>query len=220
MFPRTLGIDEGLSSGMTITWLKKSIASDGRGILHSSELGPQHLMAIVQGSCAWRSTFGGIEADVIYRLISLIQSQNLIACDGLCGRGFALFPPEQVVNWALSRPGYSLLSFGKKQEIMGRREANMRSAADGVPYRMEGPRTFLGATSLGAFSHMLGMRCEGRILQMFDADQGLFEYSDVSSFKRHLKDYFSTTPPTPKGMTWDWGIVYVKEDKLSIGTRV
>ncbi|UYM16531.1 hypothetical protein [Endozoicomonas euniceicola] len=220
MFARTLGIDEGLSSGMTITWLKKSIASNGRGILHSNELGSQHLMAIIQGGCAWWSTFAGRKTDVIDMLIFLIQSQNLVARCGVCGKSFALFPLEQVVNWALSKPGYLLFYFGKKQEFTGITGANTRSDAGDAPNRMEGSRTFFGATSLGAFSHMLGIRCEGRILQMFDADQGLFQYSTVSDFKQHMRSYFSTTPPDPIGMEWDWVIMSVKEDRLSIGARV
>ena len=217
MYPFTLQINEGLSSGMTITWLKKSIASNGRGIFHSRELGPQHFMAIAQGACAWRSTHGGRKADLVDMLISLIQSQNLIPCKGLCGRGFALFPPEQIVNWALSRPGYSLFFFEKKEEITKITEAKKLPDAGDASDRVVGSSPFFGATSLGAFGHMLGIRCEGRTLQMFDADQGLFEYTNVSSFKQHMKSYFSTTPPTPRDIKWDWGIMSVKDENPSTG---
>ena len=222
MFARTLGIDEGLSSGMTITWLKKSIASNGRGVLHSRELGPQHLMAIKQGACAWWSTFAGrnIDIDVIDMLTFLVQSQNLVVRDHFRGSGFASFPPEQVVNWVLSRPGYSLFSFGKKEEFTEITEANELSEAGETSDSIKGSYTFFGATSLSAYSHMLGIRCERRILQMFDADRGLFEYSTVSDFKQDIRNYFSATPPDPMGMVWDWGILSVKDEKHRIGPSI
>ena len=58
--------------------------------------------------------------------------------------------------------------------------------------------------------HMIGMRCEGSILQMFDANQALFQYSEVSSFKQHMQELFSQEYLNHTG--GKWGVFRVISD--------
>ncbi|UYM17523.1 hypothetical protein [Endozoicomonas euniceicola] len=156
----------GICTGMVLTWLKKSIASRGRGILRETELGSQHWMAIIQGAYGKRTIPGSNVLSPVELVISLLFSQNLKPCDWLKGAGF--YPPEQLVSWALSKPGYSLFCFSFP-------------CADG---------------------HMIGMRCEGRVLQMFNPTEGLYQYSNVSSFKQHMRQFLIKEDPK-RFKEWD-----------------
>ena len=143
----------GLCAGIAIAWLKKSIASGGRGILRDTELGSQHWMAIVQGAYHKGTIPGSKGLGPMELVIPLLFSQNLKPCDWLRGAGF--YPPEQLVFWALSKPGYSLFCFLRTDN----------------------------------YGHVIGMRCEGRVLQMFNPSEGLYQYSNVSSFKQHMRHF-------------------------------
>ncbi|MCW7551451.1 C58 family peptidase [Endozoicomonas gorgoniicola] len=163
----------GLCAAMTVTWLRKSIDSGEKGICRATELGSQHLMAIVQAAYARRTipnSGGKGRLDVI---IPLLHSQNLIPAEGIRGTGF--FSPEQIVNWALTKAGYSLFSFCQPDN----------------------------------YSHMVGMRCEGKILQMFDPDEGLFQFSDVSSFEQYMREFLVSAQ---WNVGREWGILSVKSD--------
>ena len=144
----------GLCAATTVIWLKKSIASNGRGILSAAELGPEHLVAIVQGACAVRSIPGCSKGNaVLPYILSLLQSQNLKACGGVIGSG--PIPPEMITQ-LLNRSGYTLLCFS--------------------------PPVGNG--------HLMAIRYENQTLQMFDANQGLFQYSEESSFIQHMYGLF------------------------------
>ena len=145
--------DIGICVGIVMTWLKKSIASRGRGIFSDIELGSAHLMGIIQGAFEMKTVPGCKGLGTIDAFIPLLFSQNLKPCEWLRGSGF--YPPEQIVSWALSKPGYSLFCFLKADN----------------------------------FGHVIGMRCEGRVLQMFNPTFGLYQYSNVSSFKQHMRHY-------------------------------
>ena len=163
----------GLCAAMTVTWLRKSIDSGEKGIYSANELGCQHLMAIVQAAYARRTipnSEGKGRLDVI---IPLLHSQNLKPAGGIRATGY--FPPEQIVNWALSKAGYSLFSFCQPDN----------------------------------FSHMIGMRCEGKILQLFDPDEGLFQFSDVSSFKQYMREYLVKAQ---WNIGREWGTLSVKSN--------
>ena len=149
-----LGRKVGLCAATTVIWLKKSIASNDRGILSAAELGPEHLMAIVQGACVVRSIPGCSKGNaVLPYILSLLQSQNLKTCGGVLGSG--PIPPEMITQ-LLNRSGYTLLCFSP-------------SVGNG---------------------HLVAIRYENQILQMFDANQGLFQYSEKSSFIQHMYGLF------------------------------
>ncbi|MET4693044.1 hypothetical protein [Endozoicomonas lisbonensis] len=163
----------GLCAAMTVTWIKKSIASQGVGVLSDIEMGSHHWMAIVQAAYEKGSMPNTQGLSRVDKIFPLLVSQNLKPCE--CSRGTGFFPPEQVVNWAISKSGHSLYAFEKS-----------------------GPG--------GHMSHMIGMRCEGRILQMFNPSEGLYQYSDVSSFKQHMRSYLVRDGSKFCG---EWGLISV-----------
>ncbi|MET4695347.1 hypothetical protein [Endozoicomonas lisbonensis] len=72
--------------------------------------------------------------------------------------GSGYFDPAGIVDWVLKEPCHCLFSFG-------------------VP--------------LGSFNgarHGIGMRYENQLMQMYDPNEGLFQYSDAESFKEHMEE--------------------------------
>ncbi|MCW7556081.1 hypothetical protein NX722_26320 [Endozoicomonas gorgoniicola] len=103
----------GCCSSMVAVWIKKSIATDGRGLSSATELGTVHLMGVVQSAYVNKTLFNSKKQDYGSGLIYLLQSQNLITQERMIGHGH--FNPEIVVNWVLSKPGhYILLFFNEK----------------------------------------------------------------------------------------------------------
>ena len=103
-------IDSGICMGMVLVWMKKSIATKGKGIHNVEQLGSPHLMAIVHG--AYRKVVPlkelKHEVDIITRMFI---TQNLTPGDQpMRGKGY--FDPEGIVDWVLKEPCHCLFSFG------------------------------------------------------------------------------------------------------------
>ena len=102
-------IDYGICMGMVLVWLKKSIATKGKGIQSVDQLGSPHLMAIVHG--AYRRVVASEElkheVDIITRMFII---HNLTPDKPIKGTGY--FDPGAIVDWALKEPGHCLFSFG------------------------------------------------------------------------------------------------------------
>ncbi|MCW7555842.1 hypothetical protein NX722_25085 [Endozoicomonas gorgoniicola] len=165
--------DRGLCAGITAVWLKKSLASKGRGIKTAVELGSKHLMAIVHGVFARTPPPEGFGLDSVDSIPPLLTSQSLIGWEAL--RGKTYLNPQGIAIWASLRPCHCLLAFENRTS---------------------------------EFGHIIGMRCESNTLEMFDPCQGLFQYSDMDSFVKHLQLVISKRYPDCLG--GNWGIFRVK----------
>ena len=99
----------GVCSGMTVTWLKKSLSTNGRGIKSFDELGSPHLMAIVQGAFAETFRAGKTRLDVIDSVVTLLTTQNLTTWEYLCGTH--QFDTKGIVIWASLRPCHCIFAF-------------------------------------------------------------------------------------------------------------
>ena len=103
----------GLCAGTVAVWLKKSIATGDRGILSADELGPQHLIAIVQGAYELSTIPFSRGLDDIDSMINLLISQNLIYTEFL--RGTGILDPLCIANWVLRKTGHCLFAFGSPE---------------------------------------------------------------------------------------------------------
>ena len=165
--------EKGLCAGITAVWLKKSLASKGRGIKRAVELGSKHLMAIVHGAYEMSLLSEGSGLDAVDSMISLLNSQGLTNWESL--RGKTYLNPQGVAIWASLRPSHCLLAFEDKASVYG---------------------------------HIMGTRCVGSSLEMFDPSEGLFQYSDMDSFVQHLRSVILQHYPQCQG--GNWGIFRVK----------
>ena len=102
----------GYCSGMVVTWIKKSIATNGKGVRQASDLGGIHLMGIVQSAYVRKTLFESKELDYGEGLIYLLQSQNLITLDRIGGNG--VFNVASIIDWILSESGHYILLFFNK----------------------------------------------------------------------------------------------------------
>ncbi|UYM17229.1 hypothetical protein [Endozoicomonas euniceicola] len=85
-----------------------------------------------------------------------------------CITGNGFFSVESIVNWVLSEPGHYILLFFNER----------------------------GSDSLNN-GHTIGFRYERDVMQMFEPNHGLFEYTDRETFISHLssltqKDLYRT----------------------------
>ena len=162
----------GFCSGMVVVWIKKSIASSGRGV-RESDMPSRHFMGIVQSAYAKKTLFDSKNQDYGFGLIYLLQSQNLITQACVAGNGF--FSVEGIVDWVLSEPGHYILLFFNER---------------GIDSLYNG--------------HTIGFRYERDVMQMFEPERGLFEYTDRESFTSHLssltqKDLYRSIYPKMGG---------------------
>ena len=151
--PRWHDIDSGICMGMVLVWMKKSIATKGKGIHNVEQLCSPHLMAIVHGTYRKVVPLKELkhEIDIVTRMFII---QSLTPENPKSGTGY--FDPAGIVDWVLEEPGHCLFSFGAPLgSLKGR--------------------------------HVLGMRYENHIIEMLDPNEGLFQYSDVASFKEHME---------------------------------
>ena len=102
----------GYCSGMVVVWIKKSIATNGRGIRKATDLGSLHLMGIVQSAYVKKTLFYSKALDYGFGLIYLLQSQNLIPLARTLGNGYCC--AESIANWILSEPGHYIFLFFRK----------------------------------------------------------------------------------------------------------
>lgn len=141
----------GLCGGITAVWIKKSLASEGRGIKTAADLGSQHLMGIVH-SAFIRKMPRPQDYNVIDSVIPLLNSQNLVCWDSYCGR--YQLSPSIIASWVSFKPSHCMIAFNN--EISGA-------------------------------GHIIGMRSDTNVLEMFDPDLGLFQYTDLISSISHLE---------------------------------
>lgn len=102
----------GYCSGMVVIWIKKSIATNGKGVRQASDLGDMHLMGVVQSAYARKTLFESKELDYGEGLIYLLQSQNLITLAHISGYGY--FSSGNLIDWVLSESGHYILLFFNK----------------------------------------------------------------------------------------------------------
>ncbi|MET4695641.1 hypothetical protein [Endozoicomonas lisbonensis] len=146
----------GICTAATLTWLRKSIATEGRGVRSVDELGPPYLMAIIQGAYT-RGTIPFVNKDK-YKLDkfdgipALISSQNLTPGESARGAGF--FDPTFVINWVSRKPCHCLFAF---------------------------------LHPAGESGHMIGLRYDGQIIETFDPNFGLYQYSDTGICKEFMR---------------------------------
>ena len=162
----------GLCAGMTATWLKKSIATGGRGIRNLAELGSLHLMAIVHGAFARKPPPEDDKLNTVDSIIPLLTTQNLAVWESL--RGTKQFDTQGIVVWVSFRPCHCVFVFVDQTYQHG---------------------------------HVIGMRCEGDMLEIFDPNRGLFQYPDIKSCTGHLQKVILADHPRCLG--GDWGVFRV-----------
>ncbi|MCW7555841.1 hypothetical protein NX722_25080 [Endozoicomonas gorgoniicola] len=162
----------GLCGGITAVWIKKSLASEGRGIKTAAELGSQHLMGIVH-SAFLRKMPRPQDYDVIDSVIPLLDSQNLVYWDFYCGKCQLI--PGIIASWVSFKPSHCMIAFNN--EISGA-------------------------------GHIMGMRSDSNVLEMFEPDLGLFQYSDLMSASKHLQRVIEGSHAQCMGR--NWGMLRVK----------
>ncbi|MET4694645.1 hypothetical protein [Endozoicomonas lisbonensis] len=155
----------GICVGATITWLKKSIASEGRGIKSAAELGSVFLMTIVHTTYAMLPLDSGVTE--LEALPSYLSSQDLAVLDRQYGTG--MFDPKFVVNWVSGLSGHYIFGFWNKTNNRG---------------------------------HVVGIRRDVGVLEMFDYGMGLYEYPDTRTFIRHLTRFSFEHYSKESGSEW------------------
>ncbi|MCW7552078.1 hypothetical protein NX722_05350 [Endozoicomonas gorgoniicola] len=102
----------GLCLGAAITWLKKSIASGGTGVLSADELGSVHEMAIIQSACdILPIPEGAVRSDTI---TPILQHMHLDSRESM--RGFGCFNVQSIYEWVSREPCHCLFVFDKIQD--------------------------------------------------------------------------------------------------------
>ena len=100
-----------ISLGAVITWLKKSIASGGAGVLSANELGSVHEMAIIQSaSRIIPIPPGGGRSDTIP---PILHHMHLDFRESM--RGFGCFSVQSIYEWVSREPCHCLFVFYKKK---------------------------------------------------------------------------------------------------------
>ncbi|UYM14561.1 hypothetical protein [Endozoicomonas euniceicola] len=98
----------GICSGMVVAWIKKSLASKGKGVLSADEFDTMSA-SIIQASYAWKHLFPSKSLGYGAGIPFLLQSQNLISVDNTAGGmvNAAPFIPE----WMSTKTGHFILVF-------------------------------------------------------------------------------------------------------------
>ncbi|WP_354011059.1 hypothetical protein [Endozoicomonas lisbonensis] len=106
----------GLCAGITAVWIKKSLASKGRGIKTAVELGSLHLMGIVHGAFK-RKMPRPQDYDIADSITPLLNAQSLMYWDSMCGK--YRMNPAAMALWGSLKPSHCLIAFNHQESGMG-----------------------------------------------------------------------------------------------------
>ena len=108
---------KGICAGMTAVWIKKSLASGGRGIKSPVELGSQHLMGIIHSAFS-RNKGKSHDYGTVDLIAPLLESQNLVCWESFPGVVHRV-NPCLITLWASLKPSHCLVVFGNKTTKTG-----------------------------------------------------------------------------------------------------
>lgn len=106
----------GLCAGITAVWIKKSLASKGKGIKTAVELGSLHLMGIVHAAFK-RKMPRPQDYDVTDSITPLLNAQNLMYWESCCGK--YQLSPSVIAVWVSLKPSHCLIAFNNSKSGMG-----------------------------------------------------------------------------------------------------
>ncbi|WP_354007478.1 hypothetical protein [Endozoicomonas lisbonensis] len=152
--------NSGICSGMVVTWLKKSITSEGRGVQSAAEFDFESI-SIIQASYAWKHTFPSKALSYSAGIPFLLQSQNLISLDSTSGEMNKSSSAGYISNWVLEKTGHFILLY-------------FNGMGDDSLYN----------------GHAIGFRFENGILELFNPNEGLYRYFGVSPFELDINVLF------------------------------
>ncbi|UYM14563.1 hypothetical protein [Endozoicomonas euniceicola] len=101
----------GICSGLVVAWIKKSLASKGKGVLSADELDTMSA-SIIQATYNWKHLFPSKSMGYGAGIPFLLQSQNLISVDDAVGEMACAIP--WIYEWISINTGHFILVFFNK----------------------------------------------------------------------------------------------------------
>lgn len=98
----------GICTGMVVVWIKKSIASEGRGLKEFGDTDIK-ISSIIQASFTWKHLFPSKGLPYPDGIPILLQNQELISLRSTFGQ--MTVDRERIAEWMLEKTGHFILMF-------------------------------------------------------------------------------------------------------------